>query len=68
MLYLERSFCGSEIWTVGDVYQIHMEFLEMWCRRRLQKVSWSDCVRNEEVLHRVKEERIIIHTVRKKKD
>jgi hypothetical protein len=29
----------------------------------MEKISWTDCVRNEEVLHRVKEERNILHTV-----
>jgi hypothetical protein len=34
----------------------------MWCWRRMEKISWTDRVRNEEVLRRVKEERNIIHT------
>jgi hypothetical protein len=29
----------------------------MWCRRKMEKISWTDRVRNEEVLHRVKEEK-----------
>jgi hypothetical protein len=29
--------------------------------------SWTDRVRNEEVLHRVKEERNILHTIKKRK-
>jgi hypothetical protein len=29
----------------------------------MQKTSWTDRVRNEEVLHGVKEERNILHTV-----
>jgi hypothetical protein len=28
----------------------------------MEKISWTDRVRNEEVLHRVKEERNILHT------
>jgi hypothetical protein len=35
--------------------------------RGTEKISWTDCVRNEEVLHRVKEERNIIHTVKRSK-
>ena len=31
------------------------------------KISWTDCVRNEEVLHIVKEERNIIHTIKIRK-
>jgi hypothetical protein len=31
------------------------------------EISWTDRVRNEEVLHRVKEERNILHTIKRKK-
>jgi hypothetical protein len=33
----------------------------------VEKISWTYSVRNEEVLHRVKEERNIIHTVKRRK-
>jgi hypothetical protein len=36
----------------------------MRCWRRM-KISWTDRVRNEEVLHGVKEETIILHTKKK---
>jgi hypothetical protein len=39
----------------------------MWCSRRTQKIKWIERVRNEEVLHRVKEERNIQHTVKRSK-
>jgi hypothetical protein len=39
----------------------------MWCWRRMEKISWTDRVRNEEVLHRVKEERNIVHTITRRK-
>jgi hypothetical protein len=38
----------------------------MWCWRRMDKISWTDRVRNEEALHRVKEERNILHTVKRR--
>jgi hypothetical protein len=31
------------------------------------EISWTDLVRNEEVLHRVKEERNILHTTKRRK-
>jgi hypothetical protein len=34
----------------------------------MEKISWTDRVRNEEVLHRVKEQRNIVHTVKERKD
>jgi hypothetical protein len=33
----------------------------------VEKISWTYSVRNEEVLHRVKEQRNIIHTVKRRK-
>jgi hypothetical protein len=33
----------------------------------MEKISWTDRVRNEEVLHRIKEERNILHTIKRKK-
>jgi hypothetical protein len=38
----------------------------MWCWRRME-ISWTDHVRNEEVLLRVNEQRNIQHEIRKKK-
>jgi hypothetical protein len=45
----------------------YLECSEMWCWRRMEKISWTDRVRNEEVLHRVKEERNILHTIKRRK-
>jgi hypothetical protein len=39
----------------------------MWCWRRTEKISWTDHVRNEDVLLRVKEQRNILHEIRKRK-
>jgi hypothetical protein len=39
----------------------------MWCWRRMEKISWTDHVRNEDVLLRVKEQRNILHEIHKQK-
>jgi hypothetical protein len=39
----------------------------MWCWRRMEKISWTDHVRNEDVLLRVKEQRNILHEIIKRK-
>ena len=39
----------------------------MWYWRRMEKISWTDHVRNEDVLLRVKEQRNILHEIRKRK-
>jgi hypothetical protein len=33
----------------------------------MEKISWTDRVKNKEVLHRVKEERNILHTAKRRK-
>jgi hypothetical protein len=57
---------GAEMWTLRKVDQKYLESFEMWYLRRME-ISWTDRVRNEEVLHRVKEERNILHTIKKRK-
>jgi hypothetical protein len=39
----------------------------MCCWRRTEKITWTDRVRNEEVLHRIKEDRNILHTINRRK-
>jgi hypothetical protein len=39
----------------------------MSCWRRMEKISWTDRVNNKAVLHRVKEERNILRTIRRSK-
>jgi len=58
---------GPETWTLRAVDQKHLESSEMWCWRRMEKISWTDHVRNEDVLLRVKEQRNILHEIRKQK-
>ena len=58
---------GAEIWTLRVTDQKRLESFEMWCWRRMEKISWIDHVRNEEVLFRVNEKRNILHEIRKRK-
>ena len=62
-----RALYGAETWTLRVVDQKHLESFEMWCWRRMEKISWTDYVRNEDVLLRVKEQRNILHEIRKRK-
>jgi hypothetical protein len=39
----------------------------MWCWRRAEKISWTDYVTSDEVLLGVKEQRNILHEIRKRK-
>jgi len=40
---------------------------EMWCWRKTENISWTDRVRNEEVLQRIKEGRNILHTTNRRR-
>jgi len=46
--------------------QSKLESFEIWCWRRKEKIGWTVHLKNEEVLHRVKEERNILHTVKRR--
>ena len=58
---------GAETWTLWEIDQKHLESFEMWCWRRMEKISWTDHVRNEDVLLTVKEQRNILNEIRKQK-
>jgi hypothetical protein len=49
---------GAENWTLRKVDQKYPESFEMWCCRRMEKISWTDRVINEAILHKYGEARI----------
>ena len=57
----------AENWTLRAADQKYLVSFEMWCWRRVEKISWTDHVRTEEVLLRVNEQRNILHEIRKRK-
>ena len=61
------ALCGAETWALRTTDQKHLESFGMWCWRRMEKISWTDLVRNEDVLIRVKEQRNILHEITKRK-
>jgi len=64
---LSIALYGAETWTLRAVDQKHLESSEMWCWRRMEKISWTYHVRNKEVLLAVKEQRNILHEISKRK-
>ena len=58
---------GAETWTLQAAGQKYLGSFEMWCLRRMEKISWTDHVRNEEVLLRVNGQRNVLHEIRKRK-
>jgi hypothetical protein len=53
--------------TLQEVDQKYLGNFEMWCWRRMEKISWTDRVRNEEVLYTVKEGGNVLHTINTRK-
>ena len=56
---------GAETWTFRAADQKYLESFEMWHWRRMEKINWTDHVRNEEVLLGVNEQRNTLHEIRK---
>jgi hypothetical protein len=59
--------CGTETGALGIVDQKYLGTFEMRCWRSTEKICWSDRVRDEEVLQRVKEDRNMLQTIKRKK-
>jgi hypothetical protein len=57
---------GAETLTLWKVDQECLVSFKLWCWRRIEKISWSDHVRNE-VSQRVREEGDIIQTIKIRK-
>jgi len=49
---------SAETWTLRTVDQKHLQSFELWRWRRMEKIIWTDHVRNEEVWLTVKEHEI----------
>jgi hypothetical protein len=61
---IRASLCRAGISTLRKVDQKYPENFEMWCWRRMYKISWTDGVKNKEVLKSVKKETKIPLTVK----
>jgi hypothetical protein len=60
------ALCGVETWTLRKADQKDLKSFEMWCWRRLERISWPDRVKDE-VLPTVKEEKNIRNTIIRRK-
>ena len=54
---------GSETWTLRKEEKRRIDALEMWLWRRMERISWTDRVRNEDVLLRVGEKRMMLEKI-----
>jgi len=58
---------GCETWTLLQDEINRLQALEMWLWRGLEKISWSDKMKNEDVLKRVEEKSCLIRTISQRK-
>jgi hypothetical protein len=53
--------------TLCEVDLKYAKSIEMSCWRRMEKISWIDRLKNKEVLHRVDDEKNILHQLKRLK-
>ncbi|KAJ4444690.1 hypothetical protein ANN_06487 [Periplaneta americana] len=58
------TLCGTETWTLRRSEEKRLEAFEMRIWRRMERVKWTDKIRNEVVLERVGEERMMQKLIR----
>ncbi|KAJ4445226.1 hypothetical protein ANN_07027 [Periplaneta americana] len=63
----ERPLHGTETRTLRRNEEKRIEAFEMWISRRMECVKWADRIRNEAVLERVGEERMMLKLIRRGK-
>jgi len=56
---------GVETWTLRNVDQNSLERSEIWCWRRMEMI-WTGRAKNEEALHILKQERTILHAIKRR--
>ena len=55
---------GAETWTMRKEDVNRIEAFEMWIRRRMERISWTEHRTNEEVLKKVEEKRSLMDIIR----
>ena len=58
---------GAEAWTLKKCHLKKLEAFEMWCYRRVWRISWMERVTNEEVLRRMRMNCKVVNTVKRRK-
>ncbi len=58
---------GSEGWTIHKKEEKYIEAFEMWCYRRLLRVSWTEHRTNEWILEKLNVEKELLHQMKRRK-
>ena len=57
---------GCETWTLTEVLEDKIEAFEMWCFRRIGRISWKDKVTNQAVLQKLGTERNLLKSIKQR--
>ena len=57
---------ASETWTVRNDDTKRLEAFEMWIWLKIEKISWTEHVTNDQVLTMVRKQRSLMDTIRKR--
>ena len=57
---------GCEAWTLSEVLEAKIDAFEMWCFRRMGRISWKDRITNNEVLAKLGTERNLLKSVKQR--
>ena len=58
---------GAEALTLTKPLENNLEAFEMWCMRRIARVSWKEKVTNEEVIEHLNTNRQLLQKVKQRK-
>ena len=61
------AFYGSETWTPRKFECKYLESFGIWCRRRMEKIKWSEKVTNEQALEREGGKKTLLNNIQRRK-
>ncbi|KAJ4438933.1 hypothetical protein ANN_14887 [Periplaneta americana] len=62
------AFYGAEVWILRRSEEKRIKAFEIWICRRMERVKWTDKIRNGAVLERVGEERMMLKLISKPRE
>jgi hypothetical protein len=55
---------GCETWTISAIEKRKLEIFKMRCYHKMLRIKWIDRITNKAVLNRIKEKKILWHTIK----
>jgi hypothetical protein len=63
----DARYSSRGLFFLRKIEQKYLKSFEVWHWRRMNKIRWTDRVKKEELLRRIKEERNVIHTLKRRR-